>query len=69
MDDREFNRYLAKIALSHRENEAIQFLAKIMQNRIEHQEKQLDEKTAIIQAIKKINKGKNKDIDSLCDDV
>lgn len=27
MDDREFNRYLAKIALSHRENEAIQFLA------------------------------------------
>lgn len=69
MDDREFNSYLVKIALSHREGEAIQFLAKIMQNRIEHQEKQLDEKIAIIQAIKKINKGKNKDIDSLCDNI
>lgn len=68
MDDKIFYKNLLSIMLAHREMEAIEYLLSVMRNRINEQQKQLDESKAIIQTIKKINKGKNKDIDTLCNE-
>lgn len=69
MDDREFKFYLAKIISAEREFEAIYFLLNFVKKTQKEVYEDLANSQAALKAIKKINRGKNKDIDSLCDDV
>ena len=69
MDDKELRFHIAKIIEAKKEFEAIQLLVNFAKKNQEETSKDLSITRAAIKAIKKINKGKNKDIDSLCDDV
>lgn len=69
MDDREFRFYIAKIVGAGKEFEAIQLLVNFAKKNQKETSEDLNITRATIKAIKKINKGKNKNIDSLCDDV
>lgn len=68
MDDRELRFYIAKIVGAGKEFEAIQLLVNFAKKNQEETSEDLSIARATIKAIKKINKGRNKDIDSLCDD-
>lgn len=69
MDDKELRFHVAKIVGAGKEFEAIQLLVNFVKKNQEETIEDLNIARATIKAIKKINKGKNKDIDSLCDDV
>lgn len=69
MDDKELRFHVAKIVGAGKEFEAIQLLVIFAKKNQEEISKDLNIARATIKAIKKINRGKNKDIASLCDDV
>lgn len=69
MDDKEFRFHVAKIISASREFEAIQILLDFVNKTQKELYEDFASSQAALRAIKKINRGKNKDIDALCDDA